>query len=173
MGVPDKIRLPHDRLIIFEPPPRVRALLPRTLERLAALSEAALPHFAIENLRPDAKRVPFDVRQFSRATDLAIATAAREIGWTGRAIYGFGEARVVEHYWWYREFAFERFLIELREGFLSQLNEGLRRIGARYGFEGQLAIEGLPSLADVDDAQQHLFAGDRSLTEINSAFKWR
>jgi hypothetical protein len=171
LHVPREIHVPQSRSVIFETPIRVRKQLPCILERLAALSEPTLPRFAIENLRPGAKSVEFNVKAFSRTRDLAIATAARDIGWSGRAIYLFGEQRVVEHYWWYREFAFERFLIELRDAFLSDLNQGLSKAGTECGFEGQLRLEGFPTLKEVDEAQRHLFAGDRSLTEINAAFR--
>jgi hypothetical protein len=171
LHVPRVIHLPPDRLVVFEAPARVRKQLPQIMERLAALSESSLPSFVIENFRPGTTKVPFDVKLFSRTKDLAIAAATREIEWSGRAIYHFGEQRVVEQYWWYREFEFERFLIELRNEFLSTLNVALDRVGVHCGFVGQIRIEGVPTLNDVAEAQRHLFAGDRSLTEINAAFR--
>ncbi len=171
LHVPREIDLPENRLVVFEPPGRVRKQLPRMLERLAALSDGSVPGFAIDKFRLGAKLVPFDVKAFSRAKDLAVAAATRDIGWSGRVIFFYGEQRVVEHYWWYREFAFERFLIELRDAFLSVLNQGLRHVGAKCGFKGQIRFEGFPTLRDVNEAQRSLFVGHRSLAETNAAFR--
>ena len=51
------------------------------------------------------------------------------------------------------------------------LNAGLQRIGEKLGFEGRLKIEGLPTLADVDRATEHLNSGVMPFTEVMKPFE--
>ncbi len=139
----------------------MRNQLPRIWDRLAALSDSSLI---------DAQVPSLDIKAFSRAQDLAVATAARDIGWSGRSIFLYGEPRVVELYWWFREFEFERFLIELRQSFVATLNSALRLAGRECSFDASIRFQGFPTLKEVDNATHHLIAGDRTLTDINAPF---
>jgi hypothetical protein len=170
-GVPQSAEIPMDRLLVFEVPARTKHLLPDVLERLSILGDPVIPQFAIANWGPTGRKVPFDIETHARMRKVAIAEATKDLGWSGGMIFGFGAQEVVEHYWWFRELLLERFVVEMREQFISMINEILRRAGARCGFNCQVILQGFPSLQDIELAQLHLRNGDRSLAEINSMVK--
>ena len=66
---------------------------------------------------------------------------------------------------------FEKFKIEVRDSLLSTLNEGLDRAGERLRMHGQIEVEGLPTLDEVEQAQLDLKSGKRSPKEILDQFR--
>ncbi len=98
---------------------------------------------------------------------LALAEAGKLIGWNAR---GLCQEQTLEYYEIYRKLLFERFKIELRTSILGTLNKGLDKAGQKLGFSGQLEIEGLPTLKDIEAAQAHLAVGDQPFREIVEPF---
>ncbi|MGH2561743.1 MAG: hypothetical protein ACRDJH_21970 [Thermomicrobiales bacterium] len=152
-------------------PEAVRDELPHMMERLAVLSSPVLPsHF----FRPldQAEWNFFDVNGYFSFHELALVHATRSIGWNGRAQFmGDAEKRMLEHYWLRRELMFERFIIEMRQSILDTLNQGLDRVGGHLRGGLRIEVEGLPSMADVDDALRRLMKGNMAFGEIMKPFR--
>ncbi len=157
--------------MIIETPTSVRDYLPGVFERLHFLSDSLLPPFVIEDLKDGRVDGPFNTKLYSKTQKLALAEATREVGWTGGTIFGLGGQHVLENYWWQREILFKRFTTELREGIVSELNDGLRRAGKVSGCEAQIQLSGFPTLPELDAAIGHLQTGDRPLGEIHALMK--
>jgi hypothetical protein len=121
----------------------------------------------VEELSEPRKRVPFDVNAFIRAHRLAIANACKDLGWNARGVI---EENSLEYYVLYRRLWFERFRVELRDHLIGTFNEGLACAGEKVGFAGQLTIEGVPTISDVEAAESHLAAGDIPFHDLIEPF---
>lgn len=163
------IKLTQENFIDFELPPGVRHAHATVMNALAANNEAAVPKFVTPSMTGAGPRVPFDISHFERTQKLAIAHAAKPFGWGGR--FMLNSKHVTEYYQWHRFLLFEKFKVELRDNIVRTLNEAIARAGRKLGFEDQLVLEGLPTLAHVKDAQDALETGSRTFGEIIGAFR--
>ena len=102
--------------------------------------------------------------------DLALVEAVKPIGWNARGSYN---GHVTSYYWIRLMLTFEKFKIELRHTILATLNDALKRIGKKLGFEAQIEISGLPVRVDVTDALRKLDLGEVPFTEVMKAFEFR
>jgi hypothetical protein len=159
------IPLEKDDLIIFKPPPEFEKPL-RHLRR--SLSELDKLHFPALMLEATKRNIPYDFKAHERSMKLALVEAVKPIGWNARG--SFNDS-VLSYYWILISLTFERFKIRLRETMLATLNAGLERVGEKLGFQGRLKIEGLPTLADVDRAIEHLNSGAMPFTDVMKPFE--
>ena len=164
------IDLTPEKFVFFELPAYVRPEFEPMMNALAARSDNVFPDFVLSGMEEKGPRIPFDIEQFDRTKKMAVAQASKLIGWNGRFMIGSGF--VTEYYQWHRLLLFERFKIELRDGIMAALNTAVERAGQKIGFAGQLVIEGLPTLADVQDAQEALATGSRTFGEILGVFRF-
>lgn len=163
------IELPADRTAIFRAPDHLRPVISRTLANLDSVGSSIMPDWAMEELAMSPNGAPFDGSAHRRAHGLAIAEACRDLGWDARSLNN-EKANILEYYVLHRRLRFERFKVEFREHLLSILNEVLARTGREVGFDGQLTLEGVPSLEDVETAQSHLSAGDVPFKDLIDPF---
>jgi hypothetical protein len=164
------IDLTPENFVFFELPAYVRSEYEPMMSALAARSDNVFPDFVLPGMEENGPRIPFDIEQFNRTKKMAVAQASKLIGWDGRFMIGSGY--VTEYYQWYRLLLFEHFKIELRDCIMAALNTAVERAGKTLGFSGQLVVEGLPTLADVKDAQEALTTGSRTFGEILGVFRF-
>jgi hypothetical protein len=93
--------------------------------------------------------------------------AVRPIGWNARG--SFNE-HVTSYYWIRLMLTFEKFKVELRRAILAVLNDALKQIGQKLGFEVRIEINGLPTRVDITDALRKLDLGEVPFTEVMKPF---
>jgi hypothetical protein len=164
-NVPQMILLEKDDLIIFKPPPEFEKALRHLKRSLSELDKLQFPAVMLEATKTN---TPYDFKAHQRAMKLALVEAVKPIGWNARGLF---TDSVLSYYWIAMSLTFERFKIRLRETMLDTLNAGLKRIGAKLGFEARLKIDGLPTLADVDRATEQLNAGAMAFMEVMKPFE--
>jgi len=164
-NVPEMILLEKDDLIIFKPPPEFEKALRHLRRSLSELDKLQFPAVMLEATKTN---TPYDFKTHQRSMKLALVEAVKPIGWNARG--SFNDS-VLSYYWILMSLTFERFKIRLRETMLETLNAGLKRIGAKLGFEAQIKIEGLPTLADVACATERLNSGAMAFTEVMKPFE--
>lgn len=166
-GLPVYLGLPHDRVILFEGRSAFRNSLKSAMDKLSVMSRGVLPPFVLEMKTGEAYTIPFDVEAHDRVRRIALASATRVIGWNAR---GLLQGEAAEWYWLRRHLRFEKFKVELRDRILGTLNEAIRLASRRIGFFAQIAVEGLPTLQDVEAAEAALEAGSAPFKEIFEKF---
>ena len=98
---------------------------------------------------------------------LALAEAGKPTGFASRGMFS---KHVTTPYWIRMRLLHEKFLIELRQSLLATLNDALKRIGSRMGFECELKVDGLPTDHEVDIALNQLDSGSLPLVKIMEMF---
>lgn len=166
--LPDHVELDPKSVIIFEAPQYAKGELHRVVGALGELGTRMLPpEFVYRDLRAGLQQATYDAKGHIRTRNLALASATQLTGWNARNLL---LDDTLEFYWMHRQLLFHRFVIELRDGLLATLNEVLRRAGSEIGFSGALRLQGLPTLEDVEAAQDHLRKGDRSFAALLEPF---
>jgi hypothetical protein len=122
-----------------------------------------------ERLRATKENIPYDFKAHMRSMDLALVEAVKPVGWNARGSFN---GRVTSYYWIRLMLNFEKFKIELRHSMLATLNDALKRIGQKLGFEAQIDISGTPLHVDVTDALRKLDLGEVPFTEVMKAFEF-
>jgi hypothetical protein len=171
LGSPTRVVLPRSHLMIIQAPDGVRDQLTNVFERLHFLGDSLFPDFILEDLQDGTRKVPFDSDLYSKTKMLALAEATREVGWTGRGIFGPAGQHTLENYGWRRELVFARFNTELRERIVGTINDALKRAGVVSGINAKVQLSGFPTLAELDAAIDHLQAGSQPLSEIHALLK--
>jgi hypothetical protein len=105
----------------------------------------------------------YDVTVHHTAIGELVAKATEPIGWDARGLYGDAW---LEPYRVWRRLRFLEFRVEIRDTVLRQLNATLVGIGAVLGFQAQIELSGLPTLADVSQAKSDLETGDKLLSDF-------
>ena len=164
--IPQYIRLSPDNIVTFNIPNMIKNQYKHIMDSLSYLSDKIMPDFA-QPWKKDIEKIPFDLKIHIRTQKLALAHAGKLIGWNARGLF---DNEILEFYYTYRHLIFERFKINFRNDILERFNDGLARVGKKLGFSAQLKIEGLPSLLDVEKAQQQLEKGDKSFIKILDDF---
>jgi hypothetical protein len=111
---------------------------------------------------------PIDFGELRRAESEAVAEATRAFGWTARDLRQYNG-----YHHAHRQLRFERFLCELRELLVGFANEIVVKGGRLVGVEASLTVNGLPGIADVEQAEEELASGTRRFTEIVDSFRGR
>jgi len=164
-NVSEMILLPKEDLIEFRPPKNFEKALRDVRTNLSRLDELHLPELA---LRANKENIPYDFKAHMRSMNLALVEAVKPVGWYARGSYN----QCVTSYYWIRlMLTFEEFKIELRHSMLATLNDVLKQIGQKLGFEAKIEISGIPLRIDVTDALRKLDSGGVPFTEIMNAFK--
>lgn len=166
--LPRHIELLADDILWFEPPEDLAERIPEMMDQLAALSQRPMPDFAMREMTQNAGRTVYNFSDHHLWQRKAVASACKEIGWNARDYTAEG---VLPYYLLHRRLRFEKFKIDLRHSLLSTLNAGIARVGKKIGFEGELVVEGLPSLSDVTAAETDLREGKKSSKEILAPFQ--
>lgn len=132
------------------------------------LHEAKDWHRQISALSEKARTgVPYDFSSHQEMMDLSLARATRPMGWDARGTF---KKHQLEPYWVDRQIRFHAFRIELRDRILQVLNDALRTVGGRLGFEAEIVLRGVPTPEDVHSAQEELERGGGSLYRILDRF---
>lgn len=162
------IELTPENIVIFELPAYMRDDYAPMMGALYSQGEiTAMPDFVLKSMKGEIAPVPVDLNKFSRDQKMAVAEATKLIGWNARQM---PDEVFTEYYYFHRILLFERFKLEVRESILSKLNEAIMRAGKKLGFTGQIVVEGLPTLAVIQDAQQGLEQGGRTFSDIMKPF---
>lgn len=165
--LPQFVPLSPDRVLRFEPPQSLRDKCGPMMESLAVLSTLIMPEFVLQDAQRDKPRIPYDSSIHVRAHKLALAEAGKLIGWNSRGLF---DDDALEFYLLHRQLKFHRFVIEMRGEILSKVNEALALAGKELAFSAQLKIEGLPTIRDVEVAEQKLAAGSCTFKEVLEPF---
>ena len=154
------LELLPEEILLFIPPERIQSSLRGIIDRLQFLSNH-IPgeRFLFGRQDGDSQDIPYDIAEHIRAEKVAVADAAKAIGWNAR---GHFREEALEYYLVHRQLLFGRFIADLRNSIVATLNDGLVRAGRKIGFSAQIEIEGLPSLKDIDEALANLDAGEMS-----------
>jgi hypothetical protein len=166
-NIPELIPLAREDLMVFKSPADFEKPLRDVRQNLAQLDKSRFPLMMLEATK---KNVPYDFKAHERSMKLALVEAVKPIGWNARG--SFNDC-VLSYYWIHLSLTFEKFKIQLREAMLTTLNSGLQRIGEKIGFKAQIKIDGLPTLADIDAANQNLNSGAMPFTEVMKPFELR
>lgn len=161
-GIEQNIPLLKERLLVFNFPEKYQQNWMTRIESLANVSEIVSP-FGLPSLQNDPNKVPFDFLEHNKLREQIVAKLTSDIGWNMRKYPHDG---MTEYYWFHRLLLFEKFKTELREYLLSTLNEGLIRVGQKLGMYGQIKVEGLPTVEEVEQAQLDLKRGNCTPKEI-------
>jgi len=155
-----KVLIPNEYILTFN--------LPRMLQKHYELMMDTLyniktvpPDFSLPYNNPE--QIPFDFTNYLLYENLAIACAVRNIGWNARNLF---DKNVLDYYLIYRMLLFKKFLILLRNEILSTLNSGINSIGDKIGFSGDIQLNGIMTLEDLNDLTSRLESGDISFLEI-------
>lgn len=167
-NVSEYVELCPDNILVFSPPKHLRGKLRQIMECLYLLSVRLPGSLLLDQMRNDAKPMPYDSTANLVSEKRALAAAGKAIGWNARDLF---REDALEYYLIHRRLLFERFAIEIRESIMTTLNEGLSRAGKRIGFSAQLSIEGVPTLQDVENAETHLESGDLPFRQVLQLIK--
>lgn len=157
------VELPADDLLVFRWPARYFGSYESVMNPVKLVSATSLPGFLIPDPRTPGGPVPVDSTGFHGTLHRALAEATRPLGWNARGMFGKEQT---DYHVISRHLRFERFKISLRSEILSTLNAGLRRAGERIGFKAEVAISGVPTEADIDEAEHSLAEGSESYKKI-------
>jgi hypothetical protein len=139
--------LPVDvsRIITFElPKPLTPRKFLRIKKELAQMGTSLIPEFGLD---PASQPPGYDFASFIRQRERALAAVTRELGWNGRGSIG---KHMTEYYYAARDLRFRRFLLSLREAILAKLNSVLKVQLRRFSAQGQIAISGLLTNAEIE-----------------------
>ena len=106
---------------------------------------------------------PYSFSRHQQERGELFATVTEPIGWNVRGL--FTDNRLEPYNVW-RELRFLEFKIRLRDLIIDRLNQALRQVGGRLGFEATIELSGLPTLAEVEEAKDDLRTGRRGLSEL-------
>ncbi len=163
-----RVTLETENVVLMELPRHLKREIGEFWGPLHVLGDSIMPEFVLESMSRRDTSVPYDAKEHIRSRSLALASTVKSVGWNGR---GSLQEFTTEYYYLHRELVFEGLKIELRNSILDRINEALKRVGKKLGFEAKLEIEGLPGLDDVRRAQEHLTAGDQSFEGIFRPFR--
>jgi len=106
---------------------------------------------------------PYSFSRHQQERGELFATVTEPIGWNVRGL--FTDNRLEPYNVW-RELRFLEFKIRLRDLIIDRLNQALRQVGGRLGFEATIELSDLQTLATVEEAKDDLRTGRRGLTEL-------
>lgn len=159
--------IPAERILIFEMPVAYRREWQRIRRDLAFIDRNDPAALTIRRMEaPAREQFPFDWDLHHATYGRAVAEVTRAVGWNRREIVNLQQG----YSWMVRHLRFKRFVITVRDEMMATLNDGLRRIGEHVGFRGQLVLQGVPTLADVDEAERLLWEGSKPFAEITAPF---
>jgi hypothetical protein len=156
------VELERERVVRFDLPKDIERDARRSVRFLASASEQHRAEFALveQSMR---ERTDYDASEHHRMSGELLLEATRPIGWNARGLYS---DHVLDPYSVWRQLQFKRFKIRLRDSILTRLNEALIVVGGRVGFEAQVELLDVPTLADIDAAEADLRDGRRPLADL-------
>src|SRR5258708_13478909 len=128
--------------------------------RAANLQQAAEGALMEQSMRGT---TPYNFSAHQRERGKLFATVTEPIGWNVRRL--FEENHLAPYDVW-RDLRFLEFKIRLRDLIMERLNQALRQVGGRLGFEASVELSGLPTLAAVQEAKNDLRTDRRRLTHL-------
>ena len=167
IGVQERIELRPDSILAFLPPAPFRVELAAMRRRLSGTNALGEIASAIDRQLREGTPLPFNPAAHMRVEHLAVAQATRAVGWDVRHLI---RKEVTEYYAVQRRLRFERFKCLLSDDIIATLNEGLERIGRRAEFSARIALSGMPTVMDLDEAEAQLARGDRTFEDVLRPF---
>lgn len=173
-----RLYLEAGRIVCFHWPLQLgsNALRRATLEAEKIVTDRLMPSFALPRTEMlpflgvhfPRQNVPYDYKAHSRARSAAHGCVGRRWGYGHRNLL---MDEMGDFFYFERTLLWERFLVQLREALLLQLNEAIIRLEQLAGPLGQIQVEGLPSLSDADSALQKLREGPSSYSALTKPFR--
>lgn len=102
------------------------------------------------------------------AQELAIADAAKEVGWNARYLLN---EKITGFYSCVRFLRFMRLVTEMRNSIMEQLNQAFLNIGSKLDFSAQFEFQDVITLQDIADVEKKLFDGSISFKDVLN-LKW-
>ena len=164
-GVPPEIemiglsKLYKEKIAVFKIPSNLRKKIKAAKRNLEVLDSRYTPVWALNK--------PFYSLEILKSQALAVLEATSYLGWNGRRN---ANEEITEYYYWHRFLSFEKFKILLRQSILKTLNGVLETISPSTVKAPTIIIEGLPTLADVNEAGRKLRNGLNNYKEIIGPF---
>ena len=106
---------------------------------------------------------PYSFSRHQQEQGELFATVTEPIGWNVRRLF---KDNHLEPYDVWRNLRFLEFKIRLRDLIIDRLNQALRQVGGRLGFEAAIELNGLRTLAEVEEAKDDLRTGRCGLTDL-------
>ncbi|MGN7187522.1 hypothetical protein [Microbacterium enclense] len=153
----------------LDPSRLVDIALPRshkkTLDRaLHAFTATDRQQFVPTSFLTGETRVPgFRVKAHKEAVNSHVRSETRELGWDGRGAFTDG---MLDPYRVWRHLQFARFQVAVRAPIMAGLQEAIHIAGQVIGFEAELEVSGLLTVQELNEAEDHLAKGTRSLTAL-------
>ncbi len=167
LGKTEQIDLNPEKIISFNIPPEYRGKNDTMFEALAVLSSPLIPPFVVNDMAKESSRTPYNATSHILSHNLAVARATRLVGWNARQLF---QKDPLEYYLIRRRLRFEEFKIKLRERIIDDLDRGIERSCRRLGHEARIRVEGLPTIRDLQIANEHLQKGDVSFAALLEPF---
>jgi hypothetical protein len=106
---------------------------------------------------------PYNFSRHQQEQGELFATVTEPIGWNIRRLF---KDNHLEPYDVWRDLRFLEFKIRFRDLIINRLNQALRQVGERLGFEATVELSGLRTLAEVEEAKDDLRTGRRGLNDL-------
>lgn len=161
------IELKIERILTFKLPVNIQGKMDQIMESMRILSLTS-PDFFMKELTAGFRKTSYDVTAHYHLRNVALAKITKDFGWDARNSF---EKEASEYYLIYRYLKFEKFRIELRNSILDTLNAGLELVGKQLGFKTKILVNGLPTLDDIETANNHQTKGDIPFGEILESFQ--
>lgn len=165
--LPPEIKLDAERLAVFSLPDPVREILSESIYALNAIGRSRSMDLAVQSFEAGSQRLSYDLQSHQYAEHLALAEATKRVGWDARGLF---RQRQSEFHVVHRQLTFFRFVAQVRDSILGQLNDVLDKVSQVLAPIGHVRLEGLPTVGDADEAIRHLRAGNRRFKELLDQF---
>jgi hypothetical protein len=163
-GVIEKRRAARSKVLMIAPPDWIEGGkgFQRTIQDLLSLSRQEFSPMEFFEKQSQGKATAFDYTSFRQYQETEVLRETKQSGWLGRGLYS---EKMTEYYYVNRYLRFKRSQIELRDYILALTNDFLGGLESHGIPRVRLAVEGLPSLSDIDLVSRELEAGKISFKE--------
>lgn len=124
----------------------------KTDARMAALMQSSLEG-----------RLDVQIGSLLTARRRLLAAATARVGWDGRASF---TEEALDPYLAWRHLKFLEFRASLRDSILQQANDALQHLALQADTEATLVLADVPTIAQIQRAQQDIKSGKRPLREL-------
>ena len=153
------VELDPATLVTFQLPPADEARVQKIIKFLR--SARALDGAELALSQDAGGTYSFSAHQRKRGE--LIAKATEPIGWNARDLF---KNNHLEPYDTWRRLRFMEFTIGLRDLIMDRLNAAVAQAGERIGFQAAIELDGLVTLADIEQAKNDLRSGKRSIGDL-------
>lgn len=166
-------KITKDKLVIFRMPKPYRAYNKALQIQIDAVGKDGLQNLHIKAMEEANKSKKnslthkINVIDGYKFSDLAVLSATNFIGWNARDV---PSKYFQEYFTLVRLMRFERFKLSLRTSILNTINDNLTRLVSDLSCDIKLQFHTLPTVDDIESAEQDLRAGSGKFNDIVSPF---